>query len=185
MQSKEPKLIRIKNAARQLGVSDQTLRKWVDSGVMQCVKLPKGERRFEQEEIDRMREVMRLDDENLRLYRELKDAFWQKGISDMNIPKDEYALYKYELAMARINENVKKLDKLSWIDILSEINLGGFSDRGEKITVKWGDLDTFRGNIIKRSKGEIFYDYILDQVDTEIKNRDRWLVLLGLKEKVK
>jgi len=57
--SKESKLIRIKAAAKEIGVSDQLLRKWVDSGIMACVKLPSGERRFEQAEIDRVKKGMR------------------------------------------------------------------------------------------------------------------------------
>jgi excisionase family DNA binding protein len=179
MQSKEPKLIRIKKAAKQIGVSDQTLRKWVESGIMRCIKLPSGERRFEQDEINRMCEIMRLDDENLCLYRKLKDALWQEGVDKIN----EFSLYKFDLAMKRIEENVKLLTKLSWLDIISEIHTGCLNNRNEIVKIKWGDLDIYRNKILEKIQKDnsSFYNYVLDQVNTEIRNRDRWLVNLGLK----
>lgn len=52
--SNDPKLLRIKEAASLIGISDQTLRVWVKKGYIKCVTFPSGERRFKKEEIDRL-----------------------------------------------------------------------------------------------------------------------------------
>ena len=57
------KLLRIKEAASIIGVSDQTLRAWVKQGYMKCLRLPSGERRFEMDEIRRVVEELRVNAE--------------------------------------------------------------------------------------------------------------------------
>ncbi len=55
-----PKLLSIGEAAKELGVSDQTLRTWEKKGLIKAVRLPSGYRRYTEEEIDRMKREMGL-----------------------------------------------------------------------------------------------------------------------------
>lgn len=60
------KLLSIGEAAKQLGVSDQTLRDWGKKGHIKAIVLPSGYRRYTQEEVDRVKRQMGLlpaDDE--------------------------------------------------------------------------------------------------------------------------
>lgn len=47
-------LLKIKDAARLLGIDIQTLRKWSNSGKIECVILPTGHRRYKLEDINKM-----------------------------------------------------------------------------------------------------------------------------------
>lgn len=60
------KLLTIGQAAKQLGVSDQTLRAWELKGFINPIKLPSGYRRYTWEEIDRVRRGMGLPESEPR-----------------------------------------------------------------------------------------------------------------------
>ena len=49
-----PKLLTINEAARLLGVHQNTLRTWADKGLVPHVKLPSGHRRFRSADIERL-----------------------------------------------------------------------------------------------------------------------------------
>ena len=51
-------MVGISEAARRLGVHQNTLRKWADEGVLPTLRLPSGHRRFDVEELERFREAM-------------------------------------------------------------------------------------------------------------------------------
>jgi excisionase family DNA binding protein len=52
------KMIGIAAAADELGVHQQTLRKWVDDGKVPSVRLPSGYRRFTREQLDQIKRDM-------------------------------------------------------------------------------------------------------------------------------
>lgn len=52
------KLLTISQAADRLGVHVDTLRAWADKGLVPVVKTPTGYRRFEPEDVERVREEM-------------------------------------------------------------------------------------------------------------------------------
>ena len=52
------KLLTISEAARELGVHPNTLRGWVDRRLVPAVRLPSGHRRFEPEQIERIKREM-------------------------------------------------------------------------------------------------------------------------------
>jgi excisionase family DNA binding protein len=52
------KLLGVREAASQLGVHENTLRRWEEAGLIRAVKLPTGVRRFQPEEVDRVRSAM-------------------------------------------------------------------------------------------------------------------------------
>jgi excisionase family DNA binding protein len=54
----EQKTIGISDAARRLGVHHNTLRKWVDRGIIPALRLPSGHRRFDVVELERFRQAM-------------------------------------------------------------------------------------------------------------------------------
>ncbi len=58
-----PKLLTINEAARRLGIHQNTLRTWADKGLVPHVKLPSGHRRFRPADIDRLRREWGLADE--------------------------------------------------------------------------------------------------------------------------
>jgi excisionase family DNA binding protein len=47
-------LLGVREAARRLGVHENTLRRWEQSGLIHAVKLPTGVRRFREEDVDRL-----------------------------------------------------------------------------------------------------------------------------------
>jgi putative resolvase len=51
-------LLGVREAARRLGVHENTLRRWEQSGLIRAVKLPTGVRRFRAEDIERLHEEM-------------------------------------------------------------------------------------------------------------------------------
>jgi len=56
-----PRLLTISQAAAMLGIHSNTLRGWADRGLVAHVKLPSGYRRFDQHEIERLRDQMRFE----------------------------------------------------------------------------------------------------------------------------
>jgi excisionase family DNA binding protein len=52
----EPKMLTVTAAARELGISPNTLRKWTDEGRVRAGRLPgRGDRRYTREELARVR----------------------------------------------------------------------------------------------------------------------------------
>ncbi len=49
-------LMQVRSAARELGVHENTLRRWEEAGMVNAVRLPSGVRRFRAEDIERLRE---------------------------------------------------------------------------------------------------------------------------------
>jgi excisionase family DNA binding protein len=49
-------LMQVRQAAAQLGVHENTLRRWQQAGWVNAVRLPSGVRRFRPEDIERLRE---------------------------------------------------------------------------------------------------------------------------------
>lgn len=52
------KLLTTSQAARELGVHPNTLRGWVDRGLVPAVRLPSGYRRFSPEQIEQVKRDM-------------------------------------------------------------------------------------------------------------------------------
>jgi hypothetical protein len=53
-----PNLLGVRRAAAQLGVHENTLRRWEQNGLVDAVKLPSGVRRFRADDITALREQM-------------------------------------------------------------------------------------------------------------------------------
>lgn len=51
-------LLQVRAAARELGVHENTLRRWEQAGLINAVKLPSGVRRFRAEDIASLRDEM-------------------------------------------------------------------------------------------------------------------------------
>jgi excisionase family DNA binding protein len=51
-------LLGVREAARRLGVHENTLRRWEKSGLIHAVKLPTGVRRFRAEDVERLHQEM-------------------------------------------------------------------------------------------------------------------------------
>ena len=51
-------LLGVREAARRLGVHENTLRRWEKSGLIRAVKLPTGVRRFRAEDVERLHDEM-------------------------------------------------------------------------------------------------------------------------------
>jgi len=51
-------LMQVRAAARELGVSENTLRRWEERGLLRAVRLPSGVRRFRAEDIAAVRAQM-------------------------------------------------------------------------------------------------------------------------------
>ena len=60
MQEQAPRLLSISEAARRLGIHQDTLRAWADKGLVPHIRTLTGYRRFEPEAIERVREEMGL-----------------------------------------------------------------------------------------------------------------------------
>jgi excisionase family DNA binding protein len=58
-------LLGVREAARRLGVHENTLRRWETAGLIRAVKLPTGVRRFREEDVERLHDEM---------HREIADA---------------------------------------------------------------------------------------------------------------
>lgn len=54
------RLLSVSEAARELGVSETTIRRWADEGILRTIRLPTGGRRFRRDEIERMKRAMGL-----------------------------------------------------------------------------------------------------------------------------
>ena len=51
-------LLGVREAARRLGIHENTLRRWEQTGLIRAVKLPTGVRRFRAEDVERLCEEM-------------------------------------------------------------------------------------------------------------------------------
>jgi putative resolvase len=51
-------LLGVREAARRLGVHENTLRRWEQTGLIRAVRLPTGVRRFRAEDVQRLYEEM-------------------------------------------------------------------------------------------------------------------------------
>ena len=51
-------LLGVREAARRLGVHENTLRRWETAGLIRAVKLPTGVRRFREEDVERLHDEM-------------------------------------------------------------------------------------------------------------------------------
>lgn len=51
-------LLQVREAARALGVHENTLRRWEEAGYIHAVRLPSGVRRFREEDVVATRRVM-------------------------------------------------------------------------------------------------------------------------------
>jgi excisionase family DNA binding protein len=51
-------LLGVRKAAEELGVHENTLRRWEEKGLIQAVKLPTGVRRFRREDVERLHNEM-------------------------------------------------------------------------------------------------------------------------------
>lgn len=51
-------LMQVREAARELGVHENTLRRWEERGLVRAVRLPSGVRRFRPEDIQGLRDQM-------------------------------------------------------------------------------------------------------------------------------
>lgn len=58
MSSEQNEPIGAREAAKRLGVHENTIRNWEKRGLLHAAQLPSGVRRFSQEEIQRMRDEM-------------------------------------------------------------------------------------------------------------------------------
>jgi excisionase family DNA binding protein len=59
-------LMQVRQAARTLGVHENTVRRWEERGLLRAVRLPSGVRRFRPDDIEAMREQMFSDFAPLR-----------------------------------------------------------------------------------------------------------------------
>jgi putative resolvase len=60
MSEQPTRLLTVSQAAARLGVHQDTLRAWADRGLVPVVRTPTGYRRFDPDEIERVREGMGL-----------------------------------------------------------------------------------------------------------------------------
>lgn len=51
-------LMKVREAARALGVHENTVRRWEERGLLRAVRLPSGVRRFRPEDVEAMRAEM-------------------------------------------------------------------------------------------------------------------------------
>jgi excisionase family DNA binding protein len=69
-------LMQVRQAARALGVSENTIRRWEERGLLRAVRLPSGVRRFRPEDIEQTRARMF---EGLPELREAEDVVSVEG----------------------------------------------------------------------------------------------------------
>jgi excisionase family DNA binding protein len=61
--------MQVREAAKHLGVHENTLRRWEKQGLVRAVRLPTGVRRFRVDEVERLRdEIYGKDSEGSRAY---------------------------------------------------------------------------------------------------------------------
>lgn len=53
-----PELMQVRQAARTLGVHENTVRRWEQRGLLHAVRLPSGVRRFDRGEVESVRAQM-------------------------------------------------------------------------------------------------------------------------------
>lgn len=58
MGDRQTRLLTVSQAAALLGVHQDTLRAWADKGLVPVIRTPTGYRRFDPDEIERVREEM-------------------------------------------------------------------------------------------------------------------------------
>jgi putative resolvase len=58
MEGEDIRLFTISQAAKQIGVSVATLRRWADKGLIPVTKLPSGYRRFSEEQLAEIKRRM-------------------------------------------------------------------------------------------------------------------------------
>ncbi len=59
MATREGRWLSVDEAARRLGVHPNTVRKWADTGILPCWRLPgSGHRRFDPDAVERLRQGM-------------------------------------------------------------------------------------------------------------------------------
>jgi excisionase family DNA binding protein len=61
-------------AARYLGVSLATIRRWTDAGHISCYRTPGGQRRFSRDQLDRFITSLQSDGETIRADVEVRSA---------------------------------------------------------------------------------------------------------------
>jgi len=59
-------LMQVRQVARELGVHENTIRRWEERGLLQAVRLPSGVRRFRAEDVEAIRAQMFSDFAPLR-----------------------------------------------------------------------------------------------------------------------
>jgi excisionase family DNA binding protein len=47
--------VQVRRAARELGIHENTLRRWEEAGLIRAVRLPSGVRRFRREDVEQLR----------------------------------------------------------------------------------------------------------------------------------
>lgn len=130
----EQSSIRMNKAAKEIGVSASTLRKWVDSGLMESTRLPSGERRVTQSEVDRMKDVVRTNDHLLNDRPAIVVEARQKTTRDI---RDNP-----ERAFVLMNLLVDEIERLN-IVIITKFRYCGECDSFYKIiTVNGGPIQT-------------------------------------------
>ena len=73
-----PDLMQVRAAARELGVHENTLRRWADAGLIRTVRLPSGIRRFRIQDVAELREQMYRDAMSSSVVTEVADELTQQ-----------------------------------------------------------------------------------------------------------
>jgi excisionase family DNA binding protein len=66
--------MQVRDAARELGVHENTLRRWEERGLIRAVRLPSGVRRFRAEDVAELRDHMFSDFAPLRVDDDVVDV---------------------------------------------------------------------------------------------------------------
>ena len=143
-------MLRISQAARQLGVTSKTLRQWEQEGKIDPVRTPGGQRRYPQSEINRLLGRLSTIDNMPRciIYARVSS---QKQVSDGNLDRQRDRLELYaarkgyqtvevltEVASG-LNENRRKLKKVLSLaqDGKADVVLIEFKDRLARFGFKY------------------------------------------------